>query len=64
MNAALGKAKNGEDRASEVETIFGAVIKSLYTKALTKLPAKMSAGAPGAESENQFSKSKTRLLAT
>ena len=28
-------------------------------KALTKLPAKMPAGAPGAESENQFFKSKT-----
>ena len=63
MNAALGRAKDGEDRASEVELIFGAVIKSLYTKALTKLLAKMSAGAPGAESENQFFKSKTRFLA-
>ena len=38
------------NRASEVELIFGAVIKSLYTTALTKLLAKM----PRAESENQF----------
>jgi hypothetical protein len=52
MNAALGRAKNGEDRASEVETIFGDLIKSLYTTALTELLAKM----PIAESENQFIK--------
>ena len=58
MNAALGRAKDGEDRASEVEPIFGDLIKSLYTRALTKLLAKM----PGAESENQFSKSETRFL--
>jgi len=50
MNAALGRAKDGEVRASEVEPIFGAVIKSLYTTTLTKLPAKM----PAAESKNQF----------
>ena len=62
MNAALGRAKDGEDRASEVEPIFGDVIKSLHMKALTKLLAKMSAGAPGAESENQFFKSKTTFL--
>ena len=58
MNAALGRAKDGEDRASEVETIFGALIKSLYTTPLTKLLAKM----PAAESENQFIKSETMFL--
>ena len=31
-------------------------------RALTKLLAKMSAGAPGAESENQFFKRETRFL--
>jgi hypothetical protein len=37
-----------------VELIFGAVIKSLYTTALTKLLAKM----PAAESKNEFIKLK------
>ena len=53
MNAALGRAKDGEGRASEVEPIFGDLINSLHMRALTKLLAKMPAGAPGAESENQ-----------
>ena len=44
MNAALGRAKDGEDRASEVELIFGDLINSLDMRALTKLLAKM----PGA----------------
>jgi hypothetical protein len=38
---------------------FGDLIESLYVIAFTKLLAKMSAGAPGAESENQLFKSKT-----
>ena len=41
MNAALGRAKEGEGRASEVEPIFGDLIELLHMKALTKLLAKM-----------------------
>ena len=52
-NAALGRAKDGEGRASAVEPIFGNLIDSLHVKALTKLPAKTPAGATGVESENQ-----------
>jgi hypothetical protein len=48
------RAKDGEGRASAVEPIFGDLIKVLHMKALTKLLAKMPAGAPGAESEDQF----------
>ena len=43
-NAALGRARDGEGRASAVEPIFGDLIKSLHMKALTKLLAKMPAG--------------------
>ena len=42
--AYLNQAKDGEGRASEVEPIFGDLIKSLHMKALTKLLAKMPAG--------------------
>jgi hypothetical protein len=52
MNAALGRAKEGEGRASEEEPIFGDLIESLYMKALTKLLAKMPAGARQDCSEN------------
>jgi hypothetical protein len=45
VNAALGKAKDGEGRASAVEPIFGDMIKSLQMKTLTKPLAKMPAGA-------------------
>jgi len=45
VNAALGRAKDGEGRASAVEPIFGDMIKSLHTKTLTKPLAKMPAGA-------------------
>jgi hypothetical protein len=61
-NAALGRAKDGEGRASAVEPIFGNLIDSLYVKALTKLPAKTPAGATGVESENQLFKTKTTFL--
>jgi hypothetical protein len=47
--------KDGEDRASAVEPIlFGGLINLLDKEALTRLLAKMPAGAPGADSENQF----------
>jgi hypothetical protein len=45
INAALGRAKNGEGRASAVEAIFGDMTKSLHMKTLTKPLAKMPAGA-------------------
>ena len=54
MNVALGRAQNGQGRASAVERIFGNLIDSLRMKALTKLLAKMPAGAPGMEGENQL----------
>jgi len=55
-NAALGRTKDGEGRASAVEPIFGNLIDSLQMKALTKLPAKTPARATGVESENQLTK--------
>ena len=54
MNAALGRAKDGEGRASVVEPIFGNLIDSVHMKGLTKLPAKTPAGGPGVEGENQL----------
>lgn len=48
MNAALGRAKNGEDKASEVELIFGELISSRKMRVLTKQLAKM----PAAESKS------------
>jgi Acetyl-CoA hydrolase/transferase C-terminal domain len=54
MNAALGRAKDGESLASTVEPIFGDLIELVHMKALTKLLAKMPTGAPGGETENQF----------
>jgi len=54
MNAALGRAKDGEGRAIMVEPIFGDLIDSLDMKGLTKLLAKMPAGGLGVEGENQL----------
>jgi hypothetical protein len=51
MNAALGRAEDGEDRAREVKTIFWRPDQFTEMRALNKL-AKMSAGAPAAESKN------------
>ena len=62
MNAVLRRAKDGEGQASAVEPIFGNLIDSLHMKALTKLLAKMPAGATGVESESQLCKSKTTFL--
>jgi hypothetical protein len=45
INAALGRAKDGEGRASAVEPIFGNMINTLHMKTLTKPLAKMPAGA-------------------
>ncbi len=56
------RAKDGEGRASAVEPIFADMIESLHVKALTKLLAKMPAGATGVESENQLFKTKTTFL--
>jgi len=47
MNAALGRAKDGEGWASVVEPIFGNLIDSVDMKGLTKLLAKMPAGGAG-----------------
>ena len=43
MNAALRRAKEGEDRASEEESIVGDLIKFTDMRALNRLLAKMSA---------------------
>src|SRR5208282_6631963 len=53
-NTALGRAKDGEGRASMVELIFGNLIDSVDMKGLTKLLAKMPAGCTGAESKTSF----------
>jgi len=47
---ALGRAKDGECRASAVEPILGDLIDSLQMKALTKVLAKM----PAAMSETNY----------
>ena len=60
MNAALGRAKDGEDRASAVEPIFGDLINSLHMKALTKLLAKMRPVRRARRAKTNYSKVKQR----
>jgi hypothetical protein len=60
MNAVLGRAKDGEGRASVVEPIFGNLIYSVHMKGSPNCWRK-PAGGSGAEGETNYSKVKQRF---
>ena len=62
VNAALSRAKDGEDRTSAVEPIFGDLIKSLDMRALIKLLAKMRPVRRARSAKTNFLKSETTFL--
>ena len=62
MHPALPRTKDGESRASAVESIFGYVVGLPYRKVFIKLLVKVPAGSPGAGSESQFFKSQNMFL--